>query len=107
MTDRLDAAAYDDLLAELETTVDERRDGDAADDAVVWEAVGDVVPRLTSAVCEDVLELAAHDPDPALVEEVVQFRQSDDDERLRAEAVTALVADLQDRVHVPEEGDER
>lgn len=113
--DDLDADGYDGLLdrlaADAAGRVGERRpdergasDGDErgedADPVVdaVWGAVGDVVPELTDHACRRVLEHADHEPDAALVEEVATHRGSDDAERLRARALTALVADVQDRV---------
>lgn len=64
----------------------------------LWGAVGDVVPELTDSDCRRVLELADSEPDAALVEEVTSHRDSDGAERLRARALTVLVADLRDRL---------
>jgi hypothetical protein len=98
----LDAEAYDalgaELAAEAAAELPERSRPDA-----VWDAVGAVVPRMTDAVCERVLELAEHEPDDALVEQVTEERESDDAETLRAEALTALVADVEERVAARDE----
>lgn len=101
----MDAGAYDDLLDDLAAAVDDRAgaDGDATD--AVWTAVGDVVPQLTEPVCERVLELSDTQPDEALVDHVTSERASDDAERLRAEAVTALVGDLETRLAGPADGE--
>lgn len=99
--------AYDDLVDRLagdaaNRTVEGARetDGDyvgALRDAV-WESVARAVPSLTEPVCRRVLELGANDPDEELVDAVADERRSDDDERLRAQAVTVLVQDVTARI---------
>lgn len=95
--EELEAEEYDELV---ETLADEaaaelpmRNRSDA-----VWDTVGAVVPQLTDAVCERVLELADSEPRAELVEQVTAERDSGDAETLRAEALTALVGDVETRV---------
>lgn len=94
MDEELDAAAYESLVEGLAR---DARDGRSADDPV-WDAVGDVVADLTPPVCRRVLEHAANEPQDDVVAEVTEVRESDDAERLRARALTVLVADVRDRV---------
>ncbi|AGN00509.1 hypothetical protein L593_02790 [Salinarchaeum sp. Harcht-Bsk1] len=100
----LDAEQYDDLVADLAaqatTELPDRSRADA-----VWDTVGTVVPQLTDPVCNRVLDLADSEPRDALVEQVTSERGSDDAERLRAEALTALVGDVEARV-VADTGDD-
>lgn len=91
----LDAETYDALLADLAADVRDRPEEERGD--AIWDAVGDLVPKMTAPVCARVLDLAEHEPDDTLVAEVMATRASDQDERRRAEAVTALVADLEAR----------
>lgn len=98
----LDAEAYDALVAELAADAAEELPDRSRSDAV-WDAVGAVVPRMTDPACERVLDLAANEPDDALVEQVTEERESDDAEALRAEALTALVADVEERVAAGDE----
>lgn len=86
---------YDAELDRLASEVYER-DGDPAD--VVWDVVAEVVPDLTTPLCDRLVDLSEHEPDEALVEQVAVHRDSDEDERRRAQAVTVLVADVQARV---------
>lgn len=93
----LDADEYDELVEtlanEAATELPMRNRSDA-----VWDTVGEVVPQLTDAVCERVLELADSEPRAELVEQVTAERGSGDAETLRAEALTALVGDVDARV---------
>lgn len=93
----LDADEYD---AALDRLAAEAADGvpDGTSTDAVWDAVGHVVPQLTAPTCRRVLELAESDPDEALVETVATERASDDAERLRARAVSAIVEDVTARV---------
>jgi hypothetical protein len=93
----LDPEAYDSLVGDLAAEAAEALPEQSRPDAV-WDAVGAVVPRMTDSVCERVLELAENEPDDALVAQVTEERESDDAETLRAEALTALVADVEERV---------
>lgn len=103
----LSPEAYDELVDRLagdttNRTVEAARESDgdyggALRDAV-WESVARVVPHLTEPVSRRVLELADHEPDDELVDAVTEDRSSDDDERLRAEAVTVLVHDVTARI---------
>lgn len=102
MDAELSAEEYDELLDRLATDARDDADGRPGADAV-WDAVGAVVPRMTDPVCERVLELADNEPDDALVEQVTEERESDDAETLRAEALTALVADVEERVAAGDE----
>lgn len=102
----LGTAEYDDLVDRLaDEAADDLPDRSRSD--AVWEAVGDVVPRMTDAVCERVLALADSEPDAGLVEEVTKERGSDDAERLRARALTALVGDVQTRLAADPPADRR
>lgn len=93
----LDAAAYDELVDALGAEAAEALPDRARSDAV-WDAVGAVVPRLTADVCERILTLADSEPRDELVEQVTSERDSDDGETLRAEALTALVGDVEVRL---------
>ncbi|NHN46083.1 hypothetical protein G9464_00530 [Halostella sp. JP-L12] len=70
---------------------------DEQEDAL-WSAVGGFVPEMEREVCEDVLAHADATPMADLVEEVAAVRDSDDDERVRAEAFTVLLQDVNARV---------
>lgn len=97
----LDADEYDELVGALaEEAAAALPDRSRSD--VVWDAVGAVVPQMTDRVCERVLDLAGGEPDDALVEQVTAERGSDEAETLRAEALTALVADVEERVGAEE-----
>lgn len=98
----LDAEAYDTLVGDLAAEAAKELPDQSRADAV-WDAVGAVVPRMSDPVCERVLELAENEPDDALVEQVTDERDSDDAETLRAEALTALVADVEERVAARDE----
>lgn len=100
----LDAETYDELVADLAADAAAELSDRSRSDAV-WDAVGAVVPRMTDPVCERVLELADNEPDDALVQQVTAERESDDAEALRAEALTALVADVDDRVVAEADGE--
>lgn len=94
-----DLDSREDYRALVRHLADEARAGGVAESAAaredaVWDAVGDVVPGLTAEVCESVLAHADREPDAGLVDEVTSARDSGDDERLRARAVTVLVADV-------------
>jgi hypothetical protein len=93
----LDADAYDELVDDLAAEAAGEIPGRSRSDAV-WDAVGAVVPQMTDDVCERVLTLADSEPRDALVEQVTSERDSDDAETLRAEALTALVGDVEARI---------
>lgn len=93
----LSAEAYDDLVDELATTAAEGSRAEPGSDAI-WDAVGSVVPELTEPVCRRVVEVADHEPDAELVDVVTEDRRSDGEERLRAQAVTVLVQDVEARL---------
>lgn len=93
----IDADEYDDLVADLADEAALELPGRSRSDAV-WDAVGGVVPQLSDAICERVLDLADSEPDDALVEEVTSERDSDDAEQRRAQALTALVGDVEARL---------
>ncbi|GAB3682670.1 hypothetical protein GCM10028857_08960 [Salinarchaeum chitinilyticum] len=95
--DELDADAYDELVESLATDAAAELPMRNRSDAV-WDTVGAVVPQMTDAVCERVLALADSEPRAELVEQVTAERGSDDAETLRAEALTALVADVEARL---------
>lgn len=93
----LGAAEYDDLVDRLAAAAADDLPDRSRSDAV-WDAVGDVVPRMTDTLCERVLVLADSEPDAGLVAEVTSERGSDDAEQLRARALTALVGDVETRL---------
>ncbi|WP_248515872.1 hypothetical protein [Salinarchaeum laminariae] len=93
----LDAEEYDELVGALATEAADELPMQNRSDAV-WDTVGALVPQMTDAVCERVLELADSDPQDALVEQVTDERDSDDAETVRAEALTALVGDVEARL---------
>ena len=70
---------------------------DDQEDAL-WSAVGGFVPEMEREVCEAVLDHADATPMDDLVEEVAAMRDSDDAERVRAEAFTVLLQDVNARV---------
>lgn len=72
--------------------------GEPDGEEILWSAVGSFVPRMEATVCESILSLGGSDPLDDLVEEVVAVRDSDGDERLRAEAFTVLLQDVDGRV---------
>lgn len=98
MTAEFTREEYDALRAELATTAAERIDAGGEPEAVLWDVVGDVVPRLTQQVCDAILDHSEHDPLDGLVDEVATARDSDDDERRRAEAITVLLQDVDRRL---------
>lgn len=98
MVDALDADAFDDLRTDLAAVAAERIDEDTPAEEALWEAVGGVVPELTRPVSDSIVEHSAFSPIEPLVEEVVTQRESDDDERRRAEAITVLLCELDDRL---------
>jgi len=101
----LDPESYDELVADLAADAATELPDRSRTDAV-WDTVGAVVPKLSDPVCRRVLELADSEPNDALVEQVTSERGSDDAERLRAEALTALVADVEARVIETDAGEE-
>jgi hypothetical protein len=95
----MDATEYDALVERLaDDVVAALHDDDADDDDALWSAVGSFVPRMEADVCEAVLDHAAADPLDDLVGEVSAMRDSDENERLRAEAFTVLLQDVNARV---------
>jgi|GEM_PF-1993020 len=106
MPDDLDASLgadeYDDLVDALaERAATAPADRSPADGA--WDAATEVVPSLTEPVCERILAHADSDPDAVLVAQVTEERGSDDAERRRAEALTALVGDVVARLESVED----
>jgi len=100
----MDATEYDALVERLADDVvaalhdDGRRIDGADDDDALWSAVGSFVPEMEEDVCEAVLDHAAADPLDDLVGKVSAMRDSDENERLRAEAFTVLLQDVNARV---------
>lgn len=90
----MDPTEYGDLVDDLVEDARPAADATSANEAA-WEVVGDLVPELTDDACNCVLEYADHGPNEAVVAVVTDERGSDDVERRRAEAVSALVRDVE------------
>lgn len=89
-------AEYDALVDEIAANAEDQATPPTNED--VWASVSDVVPKLTGAVCDRVLDLSTRVPDDELVDEVTAARDSTAAETKRAEAVTVLVQDVETRL---------
>lgn len=76
---------------------------DCNPEAVLWDAVGIVVPQLTRPLCEAILEHSDCTPLSAVVEKATTDRGSDEDEIRRAEAVTVLLQEATERLEDSDE----
>lgn len=94
MTDALTATEFEQLRADLLDVATTRIDDETPAEEALWEAVGGVVPELTRPVSDAIIDHSAFDPIGPLVEEVVSQRDSDGDERRRAEAITVLLQEI-------------
>jgi hypothetical protein len=78
-------------------------EADCNPEAVLWDAVGTVVPQLTRPVSEAVLEYSSFAPLDPVVEKATTDRNSDEEEIRRAEAVTVLLQEATERLDGREE----
>lgn len=98
MTETFDATDVEFICDQVVEEALELWETDCNPEAVLWDAVGDVVPQLTRPVCDAVIEHSSHTPLQPVVEKATSDRNSDEDEIRRAEAVTVLLQEATERL---------
>lgn len=94
MSDALAREEYDAMCTDLTEAATDRIDEGDDPEEVLWDVVGDAVPRLTRPVSEAILDYSEYAPLDPLVEQVTADRDSDEAERRRAEAITVLLQEI-------------
>lgn len=103
MTEPFDATDVEIVCDQVVEEALELWEEDCNPEAVLWDAVGAVVPQLTRPLCEAILDHSSCTPLAAVVDQATTDRNSDEDEIRRAEAVTVL---LQEATRRLEDNDE-